>query len=111
MAKQAEAEREKRAKIINAEGEHLAAAALGEASDIMMEHLLALQLRNLQSLVEIAVDKNSTVVFPAPLMSTISELGTFLARESAAAGTNPTATGHSTPVLPAKTTLATPSSP
>ena len=57
MARQAEAEREKRAKIINAEGETLAAAALGEASDIMMEHPLALQLRNLQSLVEIGVDK------------------------------------------------------
>jgi regulator of protease activity HflC (stomatin/prohibitin superfamily) len=84
MARQAEAEREKRAKIINAEGESLAAAALGAASDIMMAHPLALQLRNLQSLVEIAVDKNSTVVFPAPLMSTISELGAFLARETAA---------------------------
>jgi hypothetical protein len=66
MAKQAEAEREKRAKIINAEGESLAAAVLGEASDIMMAHPLALQLRNLQSLVEIGVDKNTTVVFPAP---------------------------------------------
>ncbi|WP_405653406.1 slipin family protein [Streptomyces sp. NBC_00019] len=85
MARQAEAEREKRAKIINAEGESLAAAALGDASDTMMAHPLALQLRNLQSLVEIAVDKNSTVVFPAPLMSTIGELGTFLARETAAA--------------------------
>jgi len=85
MARQAEAEREKRAKIINAEGESLAAAALGEASDIMMDHPLALQLRNLQSLVEIGVDKNTTVVFPAPLMSTISELGAFLAREKAAA--------------------------
>src|SRR5664280_348062 len=84
MARQAEAEREKRAKIINAEGESLAAAALGEASDIMMAHPLALQLRNLQSLVEIAVDKNSTVVFPAPLMSTIADLGSFLAREAAA---------------------------
>ena len=82
MAKQAEAEREKRAKIINAEGESLAAAALGDASDIMMMHPLALQLRNLQSLVEIGVDKNTTVVFPAPLMSTIGELGNFLARES-----------------------------
>jgi hypothetical protein len=51
----------------------------------MMEHPLALQLRNLQSLVEIGVDKNTTVVFPAPLMSTISELGAFLAREKAAA--------------------------
>jgi regulator of protease activity HflC (stomatin/prohibitin superfamily) len=86
MARQAEAEREKRAKIISAEGESLAAAALGDASDIMMAHPLALQLRNLQSLVEIGVDKNTTVVFPAPLMSTIGELGTFLARENAAAG-------------------------
>jgi len=85
MAKQAEAEREKRAKIINAEGEALAAAALGDASDVMMEHPLALQLRNLQSLIEIAVDKNSTVVFPAPLMSTIGELNSFLAREADAA--------------------------
>jgi regulator of protease activity HflC (stomatin/prohibitin superfamily) len=84
MARQAEAEREKRAKIINAEGESLAAAALGDASDIMMAHPLALQLRNLQTLVEIGTDKNSTVVFPAPLMSTITELGTFLAREASA---------------------------
>jgi len=100
MARQAEAEREKRAKIINAEGESLAAAALGDASDIMMEHPLALQLRNLQSLVEIGVDKNTTVVFPAPLMSTIGELGTFLARETAAAAplTAPT-TGSVGPVV------------
>jgi regulator of protease activity HflC (stomatin/prohibitin superfamily) len=87
MARQAEAEREKRAKIINAEGESLAATALGDASDIMMAHPLALQLRNLQSLVELGVDKNSTVVFPAPLMTTIAELGSFLAREKAAANT------------------------
>jgi regulator of protease activity HflC (stomatin/prohibitin superfamily) len=85
MARQAEAEREKRAKIINAEGESLAAAALGEASDAMMKHPLALQLRNLQSLVEIGVDQNSTVIFPAPLMSTIGELSMFLAREGEAA--------------------------
>jgi regulator of protease activity HflC (stomatin/prohibitin superfamily) len=85
MAKEAEAEREKRAKIIAAEGEALAAAGLGRASDTMMDHPLALQLRNLQTLIEIAVDKNSTVVFPAPLMSTIAELGSFLAHESAAA--------------------------
>jgi regulator of protease activity HflC (stomatin/prohibitin superfamily) len=85
MAKQAEAEREKRAKIINAEGESLAAGALGKASDVMMAHPLALQLRNLQSLIEIGVDKNTTVVFPAPLMSTIEELGAFLAREKASA--------------------------
>ena len=92
MAKQAEAEREKRAKIINAEGEALAAAALGQASDVMMDHPLALQLRNLQSLIEIAVDKNSTVVFPAPLMSTIGELNNFLAREADAAAARAAAT-------------------
>jgi regulator of protease activity HflC (stomatin/prohibitin superfamily) len=85
MAKQAEAEREKRAKIIAAEGESLAAAALGDASDTMMAHPLALQLRNLQTLIELGVDKNTTVVFPAPLMSTISELGAFLAKETATA--------------------------
>jgi regulator of protease activity HflC (stomatin/prohibitin superfamily) len=97
MARQAEAEREKRAKIIAAEGEALAAAALGEASDTMMAHPLALQLRNLQSLVEIGVDKNTTVVFPAPLMSTIQELGAFLARESAASAS----VSASTPSTPA----------
>ena len=85
MARQAEAEREKRAKIIAAEGESMAAAALGDASDTMMAHPLALQLRNLQTLVELGVDKNTTVVFPAPLMSTIAELGAFLAREGGAA--------------------------
>ena len=92
MARQAEAEREKRAKIIAAEGEALAAGELAHASDVMMAHPLALQLRNLQSLVEIGVDKNTTVVFPSPLMTTIAELGAFLARETAAA--NP-----STPLL------------
>jgi regulator of protease activity HflC (stomatin/prohibitin superfamily) len=103
MAKQAEAEREKRAKIINAEGESLAAAALGEASDTMMAHPLALQLRNLQSLVEIGVDKNTTVVFPAPLMSTIGELGAFLAREANAAASGKAATDLSAVVVAAAT--------
>jgi regulator of protease activity HflC (stomatin/prohibitin superfamily) len=86
MARQAEAEREKRAKIIAAEGEALAAGELGHASDVMMAHPLALQLRNLQTMVEIGVDKNSTIIFPAPLMSTIGELGEFLRREATAAG-------------------------
>ena len=95
MARQAEAEREKRAKIIAAEGEALAADALGSAADIMAAHPLALQLRNLQSLVELGVDKNTTVVFPAPLMSTIGELGAFLARENASATALPT-----TPAVP-----------
>jgi hypothetical protein len=62
---QAEAEREKRAKSIAAEGERLAADALGEASDVMVVHPLALQMRYLQTLVEIGANKNTTVVFPA----------------------------------------------
>jgi len=106
MARQAEAEREKRAKIINAEGESLAAAALGDASDTMMAHPLALQLRNLQSLVELGVDKNTTVVFPAPLMSTIGDLGAFLTRETAAsAATQPVAdrSHNGKPVTPSGT--------
>ena len=85
MARQAEAEREKRAKIIAAEGESMAAAALGEASDTMMAHPLALQLRNLQTLAELGVEKNTTVVFPAPMMSAIGEISSFLTRETAAA--------------------------
>jgi hypothetical protein len=89
MARQAEAEREKRAKIIAAEGEALAAGELGRAADVMMDHPLALQLRNLQTMVEIGVDKNSTIMFPAPLMSTIGEIGAFLAREAGAAAVDP----------------------
>jgi len=108
MARQAEAEREKRAKIIAAEGESLAAAALGDASDTMMAHPLALQLRNLQTLVELGVDKNTTVVFPAPLMSTIAELGTFLAREATAA----TEPQLQPPIpIPAPTPAPTPAAP
>jgi regulator of protease activity HflC (stomatin/prohibitin superfamily) len=95
MARQAEAEREKRAKIIAAEGEALAAGELATASDVMMAHPLALQLRNLQTLVEVAVEKNSTIVFPAPLMSTIAELGTFLEREGGAAREHPSPAGQS----------------
>jgi regulator of protease activity HflC (stomatin/prohibitin superfamily) len=99
MARQAEAEREKRAKIIAAQGEALAAGELANASDVMMAHPLALQLRNLQTLAEVAVDKNSTVVFPAPLMSTIAELGAFLARETEAAATIPSPGSPSEPPL------------
>ena len=89
----------------NVQGESLAAAALGEASDTMMAHPLALQLRNLQSLVEIGVDKNTTVVFPAPLMSTIAELGSFLTSEQAAAARAlpPSSDKSGTPVAPTGT--------
>ena len=96
MARQAEAEREKRAKIIAAEGEALAAGELATASDVMMARPIALQLRNLQTLVEVAVDKNSTVVFPAPPMSTIAELGSFLEREGKTAGEFPAPAGQPT---------------
>jgi len=82
MARQAEAEREKRAKIIAAEGELMAVDSLSKAADIMLNHPVTLQLRTLQTLAEVATDKNSTVVFPAPLMTTIQELGSFLAREN-----------------------------
>ena len=97
MARQAEAEREKRAKIIAAEGEALAAGELGRASDVMMAHPVALQLRNLQTLVEISVDKNSTVIFPAPLMSALQDLAAFLARERSASFPPPVAAPPATP--------------
>ncbi|PIP30813.1 band 7 domain-containing protein [bacterium (Candidatus Howlettbacteria) CG_4_10_14_3_um_filter_37_10] len=77
MAKQAEAEREKRAKIIAAEGEFQSADKLGQAADIIAAHPVALQLRNLQVLSEIAVEKNSTIVFPNTFLSTISDISKF----------------------------------
>ena len=81
IAKQAEAEREKRAKIISAEGEFLSAQKLADTADIMMAHPIALQLRNLQTLAEIATEKNSTIIFPAQLMGTVSDIQNFLAEE------------------------------
>lgn len=81
MAKEAEAEREKRAKIIAAEGEQLSATKLGEAADIISAHPIALQLRNLQVLSEIAVEKNSTIIFPAQIMDSISDVKAFMAKE------------------------------
>ena len=67
MAKQAEAERDRRAKIIRADAEFQAAAKLGEAADIIDAHPVALQLRYLQTLSEIAVENNSTTIFPLPI--------------------------------------------
>jgi regulator of protease activity HflC (stomatin/prohibitin superfamily) len=82
MAKEAEAEREKRAKIIAAEGEAQSAAKLGEAADIISAHPIALQLRNLQVLSEIATEKNSTIIFPAQFMDTIDSVKNFMSREN-----------------------------
>lgn len=73
MAKEAEAERERRAKIVAAEGEFQAAVKLGEAADIMALHPVALQLRTLQTMAEISVEKNSTIIFPAQFMTTVAE--------------------------------------
>ncbi len=73
MAKEAEAERERRAKIVAAEGEFQAAVKLGEAADIIALHPVALQLRTLQTMAEISVEKNSTIIFPAQFMGTVQE--------------------------------------
>lgn len=81
MAKQAEAEREKRAKIIAADGEFQSAEKLGQAADIIAAHPVALQLRNLQVLTEIAAEKNSTIVFPAQFMDTVKKLEQFVESE------------------------------
>lgn len=81
MAKEAEAEREKRAKIIAAEGEALSAQKLGDAADIIALHPIALQLRNLQVLSEIAVEKNSTIIFPSQFMDTVDSIKNFMAKE------------------------------
>jgi regulator of protease activity HflC (stomatin/prohibitin superfamily) len=67
MAKQAEAERERRAKVIHAEGEFQAAQKLADAAEVIAKHPIALQLRFLQSLVEVASEKNSTTIFPVPI--------------------------------------------
>jgi regulator of protease activity HflC (stomatin/prohibitin superfamily) len=67
MAKQAEAERERRAKIIHAEGEFQASQKLADAAEIIAKHPMALHLRFLQSLVEVSAEKNSTIIFPVPI--------------------------------------------
>jgi regulator of protease activity HflC (stomatin/prohibitin superfamily) len=81
MASQAEAEREKRAKIIAAEGEQLSATKLGEAADIIAAHPIALQLRNLQVLNTIAAEQNSTIIFPSQFLDTIDSVKKFMAKE------------------------------
>ncbi len=75
MAKEAEAEREKRAKIIAAEGEFLASKQLAEAAKVMAEHPITLELRTLQTLTSIATEKNSTIIFPARFMDIVEVLG------------------------------------
>jgi len=82
MAKEAEAEREKRAKIIAADGEFQASIKLGEAADIISSHPVALQLRTLQTMAEISVEKNSTIIFPAQFMGTVQEAFKMISEDS-----------------------------
>src|SRR6202045_2246485 len=82
MGKEAEAERERRAKIVAAEGEFQAAVKLGEAADIITAHPVALQLRTLQTMAEIATEKNSTIIFPAQFMTTVQEALAVLQKDS-----------------------------
>jgi regulator of protease activity HflC (stomatin/prohibitin superfamily) len=83
MAREAEAERERRAKIVAAEGEYQAAVKLGEAADIITAHPVALQLRTLQTMAEISVEKNSTIIFPAQFMTTVQEAMKMLGKDAA----------------------------
>jgi regulator of protease activity HflC (stomatin/prohibitin superfamily) len=82
MAKEAEAERERRAKIVAAEGEYQAAVKLGQAADIIAQHPVALQLRTLQTMAEIATEKNSTIIFPTQFMTTVQEALAQLRKDS-----------------------------
>ena len=83
MAKEAEAEREKRAKVIAADGEFQAAVKLGEAADLISAHPVALQLRTLQTMAEISVEKNSTIIFPAQMMGTVQEAFSMISKDNA----------------------------
>ena len=101
MAKQAEAEREKRAKIIHAAGEFEASKMLAEAADVMAKEPVTLQLRYLQTLTEIAVEKNSTIIFPLPI-DTIKVFTDMFATQ-VSNGTSP----QPVPVLPPQEPPAT----
>jgi regulator of protease activity HflC (stomatin/prohibitin superfamily) len=99
MSRQAEAERERRSRVITAEGELQASQKLAEAAEVMAEHPAALQLRLLQTVVEVAAEKNSTLVLPFPV-----ELLRFLERSTPA---EPVAAGNTPAVTPATATDAT----
>jgi len=81
IAKQAEAERERRAKVIHAEGEYTAAEKLAMAAELIQKQPAAIQLRYLQTLVEIGAEKNTTVVFPLPV-DIFSSIGRVLDKAS-----------------------------
>jgi regulator of protease activity HflC (stomatin/prohibitin superfamily) len=91
IARQAEAERERRAKIINAEGEYSAAEKLAMAAEVIQKQPAALQLRYLQTLIDIGTEKNTTIVFPLPL-DILSSLGRALERVAGGDATPPART-------------------
>ena len=99
MAKQAEAEREKRSKIIHAEGEFSAAQRLVDAAHLLASEPVAIQLRYLQTLTEIGVEKNTTIVFPLPL-DVIGTLSKLLERSNMPAITAPVAPESPKPDVP-----------
>jgi regulator of protease activity HflC (stomatin/prohibitin superfamily) len=104
MARQAEAERERRAKVIAAEGEFQAAGKLSEAAGVIARHPEALQLRYLQTLVEVASENNSTTIFPVPidLLTPFMDMGRRAAAAAAAAAGQPAPSGEAR-TLPAAT--------
>jgi regulator of protease activity HflC (stomatin/prohibitin superfamily) len=99
MARQAEAERERRAKIIAAEGEFQASTRLAEAADVMGRHPMSLQLRFLQTLAEVATENNSTIVFPVPidLVKPLLEMGERMTRQRLADDDAPPLTAATPP--------------
>src|SRR5215469_2802180 len=109
MAKQAEAEREKRAKIIHAEGELQASASLAQAANVIGSQPATLQLRYLQTLTEIAVEKNSTIIFPLPIDLVEPLLGILKHRAEATSvnghekGTVPPTNAYEVPAAPEST--------
>ncbi len=106
MARQAEAERERRAKIISAEGEFQASNRLAEAADVMGQHPMSLQLRFLQTLSEVATENNSTLIFPVPidLVKPLVEMGERMTQERLTSG-------NGAPSLPAGTPPDEPTPP
>jgi regulator of protease activity HflC (stomatin/prohibitin superfamily) len=100
MAKQAEAEREKRAKVIHAQGELLASTQLAQAAEVIGSQPAALQLRYLQTLTEIAVEKNSTIIFPLPL-DLLTPLTQIMQQQASVAVQKPlNGSRHSEPSIP-----------
>ena len=105
MAKQAEAEREKRAKVLQAQGEFLASQTLADAAKVISTEPAALQLRYLQTLTEIAVEKNSTIIFPLPI-DLVEPLSAMMRKAAGMPATAPT-----TPAAPTPAPVATPTTP